>query len=122
MPENWKEHPTLEITVSNIGRIRKRDGRIFHQTIRGDYPGITIGNTTYLTHLLVWETFRGERERGFVVDHIDEDKYNPELLNLQQIPQSDNVTRSMDADKKLAHGRAIGARYSPNYAEYGDLF
>ncbi|UYD72102.1 AP2 domain [Vibrio phage vB_VpaM_VPs20] len=98
MSEIWKEHPRLNILVSNVGRILGADGMIRHP-YADVYLRITFSEKTYSVHKLVWEAFIGEIPTGMVIDHIDEDKYNPELENLQCITQSENAKRSINLEK-----------------------
>lgn len=46
-------------------------------------------------HRVVWEHFGGKLNRGMVIDHIDENKSNNNITNLQSITQSANVIKSI---------------------------
>lgn len=49
----------------------------------------------YMVHTLVYRAWVGEIPEGYVIDHIDEDKLNNHLSNLQCITQSENVKKSI---------------------------
>jgi len=55
---------------------------------------------TKLISRLLCDAFQGGLKRGFVVDHIDEDKTNNDLSNLQQISYRENVIRSKKRQPK----------------------
>ena len=48
----------------------------------------------YTVHQLVASTFLGERPKGYVVDHIDRNRYNNHASNLRYISRSENVKNS----------------------------
>lgn len=43
-----------------------------------------------LTHVEIWEVFRGSVRKGMTIDHIDGDRLNPALWNLREVTQRDN--------------------------------
>ena len=45
---------------------------------------------------LVYKTFIGKIPKGYVVDHIDGNKRNDQITNLQLISPSENTKRSFD--------------------------
>src|SRR5690348_16033642 len=70
---------------------------------RSKYPRVCLvqhvggKHRKILIHSLVAEVFLGPRPIGYQVDHIDGDKCNPALSNLQYVTASDN--------NKLKHSR-----------------
>lgn len=44
-------------------------------------------------HRLVYETFIGEIRKGYTIDHIDENKTNNKLENLQQLSRKNNLKK-----------------------------
>lgn len=46
---------------------------------------------TKTLHLLVWESFNGKTQKGFEVNHIDENKFNNTLENLNILTHKDNI-------------------------------
>jgi hypothetical protein len=48
---------------------------------------------TYYVHRFVWEYFNGPIPKGLVIDHIDSDRFNNRLENLQVLSPRDNVRK-----------------------------
>ena len=77
----WDKHPSGYI---NIG--------IYNE------PGVK--NKTYFRlHRLVWETFNGKIPEGYTIDHINADKKDNRLENLQLMTLLDNVRKYHQIDK-----------------------
>lgn len=45
-------------------------------------------------HRLVWETFKGEIPKGFEINHIDHNKQNNNLQNLELVTRSQNMHKA----------------------------
>ena len=52
------------------------------------------GQKTYFVHRFVWECFKGIIAEGKVIDHINEDKEDNRLCNLQLMTQQQNCKKS----------------------------
>ena len=50
----------------------------------------TAYKSTYYVHRLVWETFKGEIPEGLQIDHINNDRTDNRLKNLQLVTCSEN--------------------------------
>lgn len=96
--------------ASNLGRIRnKKTGIILKPQINnrdGYYhvgvSGIGISKTVTV-HKLVGETFLGDRPNGYDINHIDGNKKNNRVDNLEYCTRSDNVKHAYDTGlNKLA--------------------
>lgn len=103
MNEIWKDIPHYEglYQVSNMGRVKSLNYRktgkehimkpIKHN--RG-YRQIVLYKKGiikhYLIHRLVWETFKGKIPAGLEVNHLDEDKTNNCLDNLELLTRKEN--------------------------------
>lgn len=48
----------------------------------------------YCVHVLVWEAFKGKKPKGLTIDHINEDKFDNKLSNLQLLSISANIRKS----------------------------
>ena len=52
-------------------------------------------------HRLVWETFKGLIPVGYELNHIDHDKSNNSLLNLELVTHSDNLKKAVKKHGKF---------------------
>ena len=80
--------------VNNKGKIQNHKKELFI-SFTGKYPSIAISykNKSYLIgcHLFVWYFHnRKPIKEGFEIDHIDNDKSNYRIENLQEITQIEN--------------------------------
>ncbi len=105
MEELWKVIPRYSnYEVSNNGKVRRYTpgkgtfaGRDLKLGLNSDgYPCVwlcsDIGKRSkLLVHYLVTLTFLGERPEGYAVNHIDANKCNNEVTNLEYITVGDNV-------------------------------
>jgi hypothetical protein len=55
-------------------------------------------------HRVVWEAFNGAITQAMVIDHIDEDKGNNRLDNLQMLTSSQNRIKAIQFKKALKDG------------------
>ena len=77
----WDKHPSGYINV-------------------GMYNEAGVKNKTYFRlHRLVWEAFNGEIPEGMTIDHINNDKQDNRLENLQLMTLGDNVRKYHHFDK-----------------------
>lgn len=96
--------------VSNKGRIRK-NGKLIKPKLNDGYLYIPfIGRI----HILVAESFLNHIKSGhkIVVDHIDENKLNNNVNNLQLLSHRDNTNKSIDKTKTTS--KYIGVTYTNN--------
>ena len=110
--EKWiKTYCSNDYEVSSLGRVRSldrlsSDNRIlkgdikkltFNQGIGYLQVSITVNGKSklYYIHQLVYYSFNGGEPNGhtLVVDHIDKDKENNTLKNLQLVSQYDNLMK-----------------------------
>lgn len=124
--ENWKSVVGYEghYEVSDLGRVRsvtrvitdkngkaitKRGSQIRTQDLHGyKMFGLHLAKrakTTYV-HRVVWEAFVGPIPVGVSIDHINFDRGDNRLSNLQAITQLENIHRT-----KRAGRAAIGDRH-----------
>lgn len=96
--EEWKpvvEHPSY--IVSNKGRIKNKLGKFLKPHVhKSGYVIIAIDGKTLYLHKLVKESFCGETPRGMEIDHIDCNKLNNSLYNLEFVTHQDNMQRAVD--------------------------
>lgn len=87
------------------------DGRVWsHLSNKWLKPGINKGyfevtlckerkQKKFLIHRLVYETFKGIIPKGLVVDHIDGNRLNNTLDNLQLLTHGDNIRKGWKGKK-----------------------
>lgn len=61
-------------------------------------------------HQFIWETFYGERDMSLTIDHIDGNKLNNSLVNLQQISREANTSKAKKGSTPWQKGRKHSAR------------
>lgn len=89
----------LQYLVCSTGRVVKRRGMGFLKTWpdKDGYHKVSIttkdGTINEFLHRLVWRTFNGPIPDGMTVDHIDDDKNNNWLDNLQLLTATENVVK-----------------------------
>jgi hypothetical protein len=115
--ENWKDIPNFEgyYQASDQGRIRSLDrkddkgrlrkGRVLRPNPQHHgYLQVTLcgpwGRTSRFVHNLVCLAFYGE-SRGLEVDHLDEDKNNNCVFNLEYVTRHENVKRHHSKNREL---------------------
>lgn len=120
MTEQWKSIQGFEgvYEVSNEGRVRRLAGAFGTSKTRvlkpkkhtGGYVcyGISLqGEVSYFTaHRLVAQAFLGERPEAMTVNHIDGNKLNNRIENLEYITQGEN---NLHAVREL--GQRIGSKH-----------
>ena len=86
--------------VHSDGRIEKKKGHGFIKPSIGKdgymvWNCVVDGQRNYsLQHRFVWEAFNGPIAAGMTIDHIDEDKTNNTLDNLQMLTFGANASKS----------------------------
>jgi hypothetical protein len=113
--EIWKDIPNFEgvYQVSNFGRVKS-----FHRSKEGKIKKLTINNLGYVivglsknkgtfsVHSLVCMAFKGHvptKNRYIHIDHIDNNKQNNRLENLQIISARENTAKAVKR-KSQYHG------------------
>lgn len=114
MVEIWRDIPEYEglYQVSNLGRVKSVDrtvigkhrwgglrertfkGKILKQTFHFYWMVDLCKNGVkkhYLVHRIEWEAFKGTIPNDMQVNHIDENKYNNNLDNLNLMTPSENI-------------------------------
>lgn len=126
--ENWKSIPGYEefYEMTSTGRIRSlnyygRKGNFHERKLGFNSNGYLSLNLSkegkrkhFSIHVLLAMTFleHDPNRYNFVVDHIDNDKLNNSLENLQVITQRENSTK--DIKRKLPTGVKYDSRSSKN--------
>lgn len=97
--EVWKQHPTLNIQVSNKGRIKKfkKNGLSYIPLLNkhsSGYVKVSFNHKDYLVHRLVAELFIPNPDNKDCVQHIDGDTTNNQVENLKWATMSEIMTPS----------------------------
>jgi hypothetical protein len=108
MQEQWKPVVGYEglYEVSNFGRVksyvRYKDGIILNMSINSTgYPRVCLKGKFHNIHLIVAKTFLNYiPKKGYVIDHIDDDKTNNNKNNLQIVTHRYNITKSKKGTSK----------------------
>ncbi len=130
--EIWKDIPNYNgiYQISNLGNVRsyfnnrhglsKTPKLIKQKVLKSGYLSIGLKNQnkhkTHHVHSLVAMTFLGHKPDGtnkLVVDHIDGDKLNNILTNLQIITNRENTSKKPNGKNSL-----IGASYVKRNGKY----
>jgi hypothetical protein len=91
--------------VCRIGKGRGRGvriGRVLKACLTtAGYPTVSLWKDgeprTHYVHHLVWRIFRGEVPEGFEINHIDLNKQNPALGNLEIVTHLENIRHEIRA-------------------------
>lgn len=98
MEEIFKKHKSGYL-VSNFGRIKGKTKE--YLTLTKTSAGYLIVGAG-LVHRIVYETFKGEIEDGNEINHIDGDKQNNNIENLESVTKSINQKHKYkNWDKKI---------------------
>lgn len=93
--EIWKEY--LGYEISNLGRVKGRSGKILKGAkLDCGYISYTINNKSVLGHLLVWKAFKGEKKDGMVINHINGNKHDNRLSNLEEVTHKENLLKASE--------------------------
>lgn len=85
-------------------RLGGRRGRVLKGSLIGGYPKIKAGRegSFIACHRAVAQAFIGDIPEGWVVNHLDEDKTNANVMNLEICTASHNVRHSVASRKPRA--------------------
>jgi len=125
MNEQWKDIVGYEsyYEVSNLGRIRRHvnssivsrtwPGRMLNQFTRtGGYFHVKLYAKGHprikSSHSVVMEAFVGQRIKGLQINHIDGDKSNNTIENLEYVTQLENMKHASELGL-VAHGESHGS-------------
>lgn len=99
--ERWKYNPTFELYVSNMGHIRnKSKADIAPKVMQGGYMVVFVHgslNKYMLLHRVVMLTWKPTPEaEELTVDHLDHNKRNNALSNLEWVSREENERRAKE--------------------------
>ena len=64
------------------------------------YERLSLRSGLICVHRLVWETFKGEIPEGLEIDHMDNNRKNNALNNLQLVTRAENIRLKFDRGYK----------------------
>ena len=93
--EIWKDF--LDYKVSNLGRVKGKKGQILKGT-KPDcgYIAYTLNKKSYLGHILVWTVFNGKKPEDKVINHINGNKHDNRLINLELTTHQENMKKAAE--------------------------
>ncbi len=118
--ETWKSISGTRgrYLVSNLGRFKSfhprwKGPRILSLGMKGKYPGIDIYYGKNIresrhAHRVVWETFFGPIPSGTQINHIDGNKENYSLGNLECVSASENCLHAYKNKLKIP---SVGSKW-----------
>ena len=119
--EYWitvRNHPDYE--VSNLGRVRKKSSRkILAQSFNrsGGYLRVYMDGQKYYVHRIVLSSFSDVSGENLEVNHIDGDKENNCLWNLEWCTRQENMSHAVKTGltnrNRVSVVRCRDCRYRP---------
>lgn len=124
--EQWRAIPEVfGYEASNLGRIRSIDrvvfsirngkscpmrqrGRVLVPCNNRGYSAVSVQNnlSPQFVHALVMKAFIGERPEGYEIDHINNNRKDNRLSNLEYVTHAENVHRAYKTGRiKRPEGR-----------------
>lgn len=91
--------PNYGVTKTGIV-FNLKNNKILKPANRNGYLRVSLNGKMYSVHRLVYETYVGEIPEKMVIDHIDGNRANNNLSNLQLTTQSKNVKKTYDGGKR----------------------
>ena len=121
--EYWlpaKEDPTYE--VSNFGNVRNREtGRYLtpHDNKPNGYLRVSLHGTKHYVHRLVAHAFFDQDPSGLDINHIDGDRHNNFIGNLEWCTRKENIQHAIKSGlfKRTCNGLA-SVEASPSYPAF----
>lgn len=109
--EEWKEYKNY--FVSSCGRVRhKIKNNLLRPSLACGYYKVRLSENGLvydeMVHQLVYKVFKGEYEKGYIIDHIDGNKLNNNINNLRVITQSENTLSALYETKTNSSAKKVG--------------
>ena len=116
--ERWKYNEDYEIYVSNLGnfRYKNRKKKVTTKINSSGYISVLSKNGVVAAHRLVLLTFKPIADAaGMTVDHLDSNKRNNSLSNLEWTTRKENLKRAkenrLENERKYFIFDSYGNRY-----------
>lgn len=125
MKELWKDIGDYDgdYRISNFGRVHSNrfDRHLKPCKNRSGYYMVSIKNKTYYIHKLVWDYFGKSLRNGRLlqIDHIDNNKLNNRIDNLQLLSSRENVSKHhLTTDKTSKYTGVCWDKYNNKWISY----
>jgi len=118
----WKKVPMLDnkYEVSDTGDLRRCvDGLVLSKRSQKEgyiryRIGVQGGKRDYFAHVLVADAFIGPKPHKWVIDHINTDRSDNRLSNIEYVTHRENVVRGQLCKKRSNRSsRYVGVTVSP---------
>jgi len=126
--ENWKIIPGLDgsYEVSDIGNVKRtysesRERILKNQYDKAGYAYVVIGKKLKLIHRLVGQTFIPNPENKEQINHINGEKGDNRVENLEWATRSENVRHAFDVLKRERSLKGVIGEKHPNFGRKGAL-
>ena len=126
MEEIYLEGSLPDVMVSNMGNFYRRErtiictspkGKEYTRTLKAQKLAAVSNGLGYLqvktsmegelhrkyAHVLVWEAFNGPIPDGYEIDHIDDNKQNNQLSNLQLLTRKQNMAKCHERNPHIKY-------------------
>lgn len=97
--ERWKWNKKYRVFVSNRGRVKNIDGKLLKvKTTSTGYLAVRVAaKKAIFVHRLVMETWHPiSNPEEMTVDHLDHNKRNNDIRNLEWVAEKENLKRAAD--------------------------
>ena len=93
--EKWKLNKEYNLYVSTLGRVKDIKKKIIEPVINScGYFVVKVDNKVIAVHSLVMLTFKGQRQEGMTIDHLNSNRRDNRLKNLEYVTQEENLNRA----------------------------
>ena len=123
--EIWKPIPNSHFSISNKGRMKNNMKNIILQPriSRDEYLCYSYKtNAKYkdsTAHRLVYQLFGGDIPRTYIIKHIDSDKMNNTIENLECVSPSENIKRLIIVKGiPIKYNCSCGGKYTQDYKTF----
>jgi hypothetical protein len=102
-----KKHELKNYIIYSTGKVySKRKNKMLKSKPRNDgYISVNLDDKADYLHRVIYESFIGKIPTGYDIDHLDNDRGNNDINNLQAITHKENIQRSFKRGRKVPSGK-----------------